>query len=261
MGLTWRNYLPLKKAKSRREMGLFIVEGVRMCQEALVSGWEIEAAFATEDFVESSHWTEFEDTFLHRKISWRTLSDANFRKLADTDTPQGILMIMRIPKEFGQKPSWQRAKFVLALESIRDPGNMGTLIRSADWYGVTALLLSQDCVDPFNPKVLRGSMGSAFRMRIYATDNFPGTLREMKEANFWLVAGSLSGKKILQDTHFRKPVGLILGNEAHGISSEVEKIADMSVKIWRYGQAESLNVATAGTVFLHHITNEIFERR
>lgn len=261
MGLTWRNYLPLKKNKSRQEMRMCIVEGTRLCQEALTSGWEIEAAFATEAFVQSDRWTNFEDTFRYQKIEWRTLSDGNFNKLADTDTPQGILMVMRIPETHFRRPNWQRSKFVLALEGIRDPGNMGTLIRSADWYGVDTILLSPDCVDAYNPKVLRGSMGSIFRLRVFTTENFTETLSEMKTDNFWLVAGSLSAKKILQDTHFRKPVALILGNEAHGISMETQRIADLTVKIWKFGQAESLNVGTAGSVFLHHIAGEIFERK
>ncbi len=260
MALSWKQYLPLLKKKQRMETGKCLVEGVRLCQEALLSGWEIEAAFVTARFAESDHWTNFEDTFRHRKIPWRELAEAHFNRLCDTDTPQGIVMVLKIPLENLQRPNYRRAKFVLLLESVRDPGNLGTLIRTADWYGVSAIVLSNDCVDTFNPKVLRSSMGSVFHLPVFTCEDLAAEIGALKENHFWIVAASVNGKKTLQSTHFKRPVALVLGNEAYGISPAIQQHADMTVKIWKYGQAESLNVSIAGGVFLHHIAAQIFPK-
>lgn len=261
MSLSWKHYLPLLKKKKRHEAGKCLVEGVRLCREALVSQWEIEVAFVTQAFVESEHWTAFEDTFRHRNTKWRVLADQQFKRLSDTETPQGILLVMNIPRDRYRRPGLRRASFVLLLDGIRDPGNLGTLIRTADWYGVNAIILSQDSVDPYNPKVLRSSMGSIFHTPVYFSENLADDAVSLKENRFWIVAAAVNGKKVLQTTHFKKPVALVLGSEAHGINAALQNRADLTVRIWKYGQAESLNVAIAGGVVMHHVAAQIFDTR
>ena len=261
MSQSWRHYLQLSKKKYRREARQCLVEGVRVCEEALLANWEIEAVFVTPAFTGSDHWRNFSDTLEYRKIQWRELPDASFNRLSDTDTPQGILMVLNIPPENFREPKWQKKSFVLALEGIRDPGNVGTLMRTADWYGVDTLLLSADCADPYNPKVLRGSMGSIFQLRVYIADDFIATLNQLKENHFWVVGAAPNGQKVLQSTHFKKPVALVVGSEANGLSGPARHAANLTVKIWRYGQAESLNVGVAGGVCLHHIAGQIFSTR
>lgn len=261
MSLSWKHYLPLLKKKRRHEAGKCIIEGVRLCREALVSQWGIEIAFVTQAFADSEHWTAFEDTFRHHGIDWRVLGDQQFKRLSDTETPQGILLVMQIPRDRYRRPSLRRASFVLLLDGIRDPGNLGTLIRTADWYGVNAIILSQDSVDPYNPKVLRSSMGAIFHVPVYFSENLAEDAVALKEHRYWIVAAAVNGKKVLQTTHFKKPVALVLGSEARGISASLQNRADLTVRIWKYGQAESLNVAVAGGVVMHHVAAQIFDTR
>ncbi len=258
MNVSWKHYALLLKKKKRYEAQQFIVEGVRLCQEALLSGWEVEIAFVTEAFQQSPQWLSFDDTFRHRKIVCRTLQPQQFKRLAETDSPQGIVMVMRMPSVAAEKINFRKAAFVLLLEDIRDPGNMGTIIRTADWYGVNAIILSSDCVDPYNSKVLRSTMGSIFHLPVYTAQNLADEIRRLKEHRFWLVASSLTAKKVLRETYFKKPIAMILGSEAHGLSPEIQNLADLKIRIWKYGQAESLNVAIAGGVMMHYIAEQIF---
>ncbi|RMH95883.1 MAG: RNA methyltransferase [Calditrichaeota bacterium] len=258
MAASWRHYLRLHKKKARQEEQKCIVEGVRLCREALRSEWEIEVAFTTEEFTQSPHWTQFQDFFQHRKIPWRVIKEAYFQRLADTETPQGILLIVRTPRFSPERFNWDKAAFVVVLEGIRDPGNLGTLIRTADWFGANAVALSEDCVDPHNPKVLRASMGSIFHLPVFEIGDLTTAVPHLKEHHFYVVAATLNGRKVLHRTHFRKPIALILGSEAQGVSPAVEQMCDLTVRIWKYGEADSLNVGVAGGVLMHHIAMQIF---
>lgn len=169
MSTGWRQYVPLQKKRKRQEEGKCIIEGVRLCHEGLLSGWETEVAFVTEAFTQSEHWEQFQELLKLKKIGWQLLPRQHFNRLADTDTPQGVLMVMKIPSYRPDQLHFSNAGFVLLLQGIRDPGNLGTIIRTADWYGAGAVILSWDCVDPFNPKVLRGTMGSIFHLPVYST--------------------------------------------------------------------------------------------
>jgi TrmH family RNA methyltransferase len=259
MGSGWRQYLHLQKKKNRYEEHKFIIEGVRLCHEGLLSGWEMEAALVTGEFTRSRYWLQFEELFKQRKISWRIIPDQHFNRLADTGTPQGVLMIMRMPSYQIDQMNLRKTAFVVLLQGVRDPGNLGTIIRTADWFGAGAVILSDDCVDPFNSKVLRGSMGSIFHLPVFSTQKMTEEIRHLKENRFWVVAASVKGNKILQQLHLKKPVALLLGGEVQGISADLEKHADVSARIWKYGRAESLNVAIAGSVFMNHIATQILK--
>lgn len=257
MSAGWRPYLQLHKKKKRQEERKFIIEGVRLCQEALRSGWETEIAFISEDFTRSEHWEQFAEHFRLKKIPWRALAPAQFRQLADTETPQGVLMVLRMPSYLPEQLNLRKASFVVLLQGVRDPGNLGAIIRTADWYGAGAVILSPDCVDPFNPKVLRGTMGSIFHLPVYSTPDLSEEIRRLKESRFRIIASSLHGKTTLQTARFRKPAALLLGGEAFGLTPDLEAQADDTVRIWKYGQAESLNVAIAGGIFMDHIAGQL----
>ena len=258
MIVSWKKYTALQQKKRRYEAEKFIVEGVRLCSEAMLSDWEIETGFVTENFQNSEHWPQFDDTFRHRNILCRTLQPAQFKRIAGTETPQGILMVIRMPKISLERMNMRKAAFVIVLEGIRDPGNLGTLIRTADWYGANAVILSDDCVDPYNAKVLRSSMGSIFHLPVYISQDLPQDIKRLQENHFWVVAATVNSNKTLRKAHFKKPVAILLGNEARGLSPEVQRLSDMTVRIWKYGQAESLNVAIAGGVLMDHIAGAIF---
>lgn len=261
MSTGWRQYFPLQKKKKRQEAGKCIIEGTRLCYEGLLSGWETETAFVTEAFTQSDHWGQFQELFKLKKIAWQLLPPQHFNRLADTDTPQGVLMVMKIPSYLPDQLNFSAVGFVLLLQGIRDPGNLGTIIRTADWYGAGAVILSRDCVDPFNPKVLRGTMGSIFHLPVYSVPDLIEEIRRLKEKRFQVVTSSLNGEKVLHKTHFKHPVALVLGGEAQGISADLQKLADIDVRIRKYGNAESLNVAIAGGVFMDYIAAQISKNK
>ncbi|NIV03290.1 RNA methyltransferase, partial [Candidatus Saccharibacteria bacterium] len=147
MSISWKKYTSLARKKIRERERKFIVEGVRLCNEALLSDWEAEVAFVTQAFTESHHWEQLEELLRQKGIPYRVLREENFQRLTDTKTPQGVLMVMSMFDFRIDQIDWHKTKFVICLDGIRDPGNLGTLIRTADWYGVQAIFLSLDCVD------------------------------------------------------------------------------------------------------------------
>lgn len=263
MSQSWKTYLPLLKKKYRQEAGMYIVEGLRICRDALASGWTVEAVFATEAFAASAAGVDFAETLLRRGMEWQILAPGNFRRLAETESPQGILLVMRLPKTDDallNTPYWTQAGFMLLLQGVRDPGNLGTIIRSADWFGVDGIILSSDCVDPYNPKVLRGTMGSIFHLPLVVAPRLNDALSQLKKSGFRIYASAVEGAQGVQEIQFRKPLALILGNEAHGVSGELQALSDQTVRIEKYGRAESLNVGIAGAVLMGHIAGQIYQR-
>ena len=254
----WRKYNVLKTKKGRQQTGLFLIEGVRLVREALISPLILETCLVTGPFLESEHWQEIREHLRLRNLRHQVISQSVFKRLADTETPQGILLVARQPRLEQERINLGRKKLLLLLEGVRDPGNLGTLIRTADWFGANMVLLSPDCVDPYNPKVVRASMGSLFYLPVIEVEDFLSTLDQLKESRFLLVGTSPFAQRVLEKTDFRAPVAVVLGGEAQGLSPEVRKRMDVTVRIWKYGQAESLNVAIAGGVTLHWIAGKLF---
>ncbi len=257
----WKKYVNLHKKRQRYAEGLFLAEGVRLCREALLSEWPIEAILTTEEFQAGPQWTEFYDAAQHRNLPAYKIGENAFRKLADAESPQGIVMVVKMPSFSPGKVFSPKSKLVLVLDSVRDPGNLGTLIRSADWFGASAVLLSADCVDPYNPKVVRSSMGSLFHLPVYVSQDLEKDLTELKKRGFGLFATSLQARQSLEKTRFHAPVALLLGGEAQGVSPKLLRLANRQIKIWRYGKAESLNVAIAGSIFLNAIAAQLNQTR
>ncbi|MCB0296626.1 MAG: RNA methyltransferase [Calditrichaeota bacterium] len=262
MSQSWKTYLSLLKKKKRQEAGMFMVEGLRICRDALASGWAVEAVFATEAFAASSAGEAFREMLRQHGWEWQLLAPGNFRRLAETESPQGILLVMRLPAEDAllSGSGWMQAGFLLVLQGVRDPGNLGTIIRSADWFGVDGIILSGDCVDPYNPKVLRGTMGSIFHVPLAVAPELTETLTRLKQHGFRMYASAVEGAQAVPEIQFRKPLALILGNEAHGVSGELFALSDQTVRIEQYGRAESLNVGIAGAVLLAHIAGQIYQK-
>lgn len=258
MTVSWKYYAKLRQKKYRQQEGKFLVEGVRICREALLSDWQIEAAFVAQNFPESEHWLQFEELFKQRQIPYRVLAAAQFQRLADTETPQGIVLAIKIPQRELSQLNLRKAEFVVMLQGVRDPGNLGTIIRTADWYGVNAILLSDDCVEPYNPKVVRSTMGSIFHVPVVRLVNLHKALNVLKKHHFRIIATSVTHGKVVHRVQFKKPVALILGGEVSGVSPHLLDSADLTVRIWKYGKAESLNVAVAGGILMDRIAESIY---
>ena len=223
----------LSQKKYRQKHNLFIAEGVKVLNELLNSPLEIETLFCTDDF---------EANISEKKIV--RISETELKKVSTLKSPNKALGIFKIPKE----KVLQNSGLTVALDAINDPGNLGTIIRLCDWFGVTQLVCSKDTVDCYNQKVVQASMGSLTRVSIYYTDleNY------ITKSNLDTFIADMDGENVYK-TKLPKEGILIMGNEANGVSEEIKSLLQHKISIPRFGETqetESLNVATATAILL-----------
>jgi len=234
-------YRSLKQSKFRKQEGLFLLEGIRLCEEALNSNLNIVSCITGKNFDKLSildQLPRFEAT------------QTQIQQISDNKNPQGIILVARIP----EAPIFPRPKpktIVLAADRISDPGNLGTIFRTALWFGVTDILLGPDCVDPYNPKVVRGSMGAIVSLNIHFTDDLKSSALGWEDSGGELAALHMSGKGIDQ-YHPEKGLFLIVGSEAHGVSDELLSLSTQ-ISIKKFGRGESLNAAIAIGIALYEL--------
>ena len=223
----------LSQKKYRQKHDLFIAEGVKVLNELLNSTFEIETLFCTDDF---------EATISEEKVV--RISETELKKVSTLKSPNKALGIFKIPKE----KTVQNSGLTIALDAINDPGNLGTIIRLCDWFGVTQLVCSKDTVDCYNQKVVQASMGSLTRVSIHYTDleNY------ITKSNLDTFIADMDGENVYK-TKLPKEGILIMGNEANGVSEEIKSLLQHKISIPRFGETqetESLNVATATAILL-----------
>ncbi len=255
MSESWKKYLRLKYPKHRKSEGKFLLEGWRLLQEALKTGWPVEVVFATEAFLRKELAANLPTQLRKEKIPLRTISEANLKRLADTDTPQGILAVVQKPRHEKELTAALRpGKPVVLLDGISDPGNLGTIIRAADWFGAALLIANEASADFFNPKVIRSSMGSLFHLPLLRVKELAPFLELLRKSGY-RVAGTSSHSGIPPDSlPARERLALLIGSEAHGIRPSLKEQIDLELMIPRKGQAESLNAAIATAILLYEIT-------
>lgn len=230
----------LKTASGRRKAGLFMVEGKKLCQEAIRSGQRITKCLVTKG--ESNH------LFLQdlKEDQIIMISDAVAAKLSEMDTCPGIFMVIEIPKE----QRVEKTPFILALDHLSDPANLGAILRSAEAFGVKQVYLSEGSVDLYSSKTLRGAMGSAFRVPL-CRGNLSEMLIACKDQGYQILGAGLDRNfKELQDVSFEQPTVVVIGNEANGISDEILSLCDRGLFIPMMGENESLNAAVAASIIL-----------
>ena len=224
-----KRIISLQQKKYRKESGLFFVEGRKVIQELLDSDFILEELFVTEPLFEH--------------ISQQTLiSESDLKKISALMNPNNCLAVFRMP----EPKKINEQGIILALDKIRDPGNLGTIIRLCDWFGITDLVCSEDTVDLYNPKVLQATMGSITRVNVSYV-NLSAFLTETKLPVFGTF---MEGKNLYKSQLPQKGI-IVLGNEANGISTEIEQLITDKITIPRFGNpTESLNVATATAIVL-----------
>lgn len=232
-----------------------LVEGARLCKEAIFSPLKCEEAFVTEAFQQTEHWPEIEAELWKKQVEVRPIEERSLKRLAETNSPQGIIAVMHIPQADLNALEVNDKTLLLMLDGVRDPGNAGTLIRTAEWFGASAVLLVNS-VDPWSGKVLRSSMGSSFRLPVLETGG-TDVLNWFAEKQIQTLAAVLENATDVKSARVTFPTALILGSEAHGLSAASLAQADQKIKITGSGNAESLNVAVAGGIFLDHLTQQI----
>ena len=228
-----------KKASLRKEEGLFVVEGKRFAEEIPLE--RLERAFVTEAFADSEEGRE-----LTARLKAERVSEGVMAKMADTMTPQGILALVRRQEaaDFGSGP-------LLLLERIQDPGNLGTLFRTAEAAGAGGILMDRETVDPYSPKVLRATMGGIFRLPFRVAEDLRKEAEALRKQGYRLYAAHLKGQEAFDRAAYPDRCAFMLGNEGNGLSEELTALADSLIRIPMEGQAESLNVAVAGALLLY----------
>lgn len=177
------------------------------------------------------------------------IKQIDFKKFSDTKTPQGVVAVFKIPENIND----QNSNKIIALENVSDPGNLGTILRNCDWFGFDNIILSEDCAEIFNPKVIRASAGSVFHININEEKQFYNKLIELKKRQYKILCSDLDGNDLYKFSLPQKYV-LVLCNEANGPSPRLLKICDYKISIPRKGKAESLNVASASAVILSYLS-------
>lgn len=245
----------LKSRKGREETGLFYVEGFRSVDEAIKEKTDIAEIVVSQEFLSNSHNENILSRIDFLNITEHLLTDKLFKEITDTETPQGILAIMKIKKLDPDNIAGNEGLFLI-LDSIRDPGNMGTIIRTADAAGFSGVVVSRGCVDVYNPKVLRSTMGSIFHIPIYQFDDIMDAIRFMKSRGLRMLATHLEGNVSAFEVHMSGGVAIIIGSEAEGVSAEAISMADTLVRIPMVGKAESLNASVAAGILMYEAVRQ-----
>lgn len=235
----------LSQKKYREENGEYTVEGIKSVSDAIKSNCEISLIAVSEDFYNNEKF-DYQGNILVFKTDI-------FNKLCDTMTPQGILAVIKMKGD--NECTLDLEKAYIYCDGVSDPGNMGTIVRTADAAGFGGVILSEGCVDIYSPKTVRSSMGSFFNIDIF-TDKNIDDLKKLKKDGFNLIGGAL-GENTVDYRHadFKKPTIIIVGNEANGISREIQNISQC-VKIPILGNAESLNVSVASGILMYELIRQ-----
>lgn len=247
--------------KNRIGQGRFIVEGMRLTQEAVGSDFEITEAIYTQEFAGEEAGKKLLEHLRRKTRLVEQVTVREMKTIADTVTAQGIVAVVRQKSTSADKLLLAENvhSTLIALDGIADPGNLGSMIRTGDWFGVSGVLLGQNCVELYNPKVLRGTMGGVFHLPIAEDVDLLSTISRAKELGYQVYATDAEGEMHFDRVQFANKALIVFGNEAWGISDQVKQLADVRVAIRRYGSAESLNVGVACGIILsalHKLYNE-----
>lgn len=231
----------LQNKKYRKQQGLFIVEGIKSVKEFMASSYQVESIFYTDD-------ANTKVGKISHNIKSHELTEAEFQKISTLKSPQGILALVKLPKQQQIDIHELRNCYNIVLDDVQDPGNLGTIIRTAEWFGIKHIICSIGTVDAYNPKVVQATMGSLARIQVHYVN-----LHEFISSTDLPVYGALLNGQSIYQTEWRSEGLIIMGNEGNGISAELIDLIDQAVTIPRIGQAESLNVAVATTIFCSEI--------
>jgi TrmH family RNA methyltransferase len=243
-------YSSLLNKKYRKKENKFLVDGKNIVLEGLKSNYRCEIIFLTAEFFEMEK--EIVSSIQNSKQKFEILKRKEFLKIADTETPQGIAAVFYKQNRNAKELNSINDDLIVMLDNISEPGNLGTIIRNCDWFGIRNLFLSDNSTDFTNSKVIRASMGSLFHVTLWENFSY-SKLKEFKENEYEILCADIQGTDVFSYTNEKKKI-LILSNEAHGPSPEIESISDKKITIPKIGKAESLNVASASAVLLAILT-------
>jgi TrmH family RNA methyltransferase len=246
----------LLKSKARNKENKFIIEGYRILTLAVECSADIDYVFINEDFEKKEEHKKFIALLEDKNIKIFKTTNKIFDELIDTKNSQGILAVVRYENKTLSKNLTDESKFVVVLDRIQDPGNMGTIIRTADAAGVDTIIALKGTVDIYNPKVVRSTMGSIFDMNIINASQ-EEAIEILKSKNFEIVSSYLNTDNFYDKIEYNNKVALVIGNEANGVNDDLIKNSDTLVKIPIYGKAESLNAAISSAILMYEIKKSL----
>lgn len=262
-----------EKSRTRNEEGLFVAEGLKMFEEAPLS--KIREIYCREDV-----WQRMEESYrktpldklsgIYAKIMTcekqgtivETVTEEVFRKLSDTQTPQGLFFLMEkmiydlpaLLKKAGERKEQEgKRPLFLILEDVQDPGNLGTMIRTGEGAGVDGILMSKGTVDIYNPKTIRSTMGSLYRVPFLYTEDLAQTIAQLHKAGICVYAAHLKGTKSYREPDYARGAAFLIGNEGNGLKEETAALADEYIRIPMQGKLESLNAAVAAALLMYEV--------
>ena len=236
------------KAKERKKDDIFLAEGIKMYEEAPEAS--VREVYIIEDTLKKMKLDGFLAAKLER-TGYEVVSPEVFQKMSDTQTPQGVLTVLRRPKyDLNELLKVENPMFVI-LEDLQDPGNLGTIVRTGEGAGVTAVIMSKNTVDIYNPKTIRATMGSIYRVPFIYVDSMEETITSFHNANVKTYAAHLKGETYYDSFSFAEGCAFLIGNEGNGLKKETADMASSYLKIPMEGQVESLNAAIATSLLMY----------
>jgi len=243
----------MNKASFRKKEGKFVAEGIKMFEEA-------EALNVLEVYIKEGVYDSF-DIDVKKKLErtgYEILSESVFKRVSDTVTPQGILSVIKMNEVEMNDIISSEEPSIIILENIQDPGNLGTIIRTAEGAGIDGIIMSKECVDVFNPKVIRSTMGSIYRLKFAYTDNMDETLDILKNRGIITYACAPDKEaKAYTEYDYTKPSAIVIGNEGNGLKKSTIDACEDTVYIPMCGEVESLNASVAASIMMY----ELFRQR
>lgn len=238
-----------QKAKARKDQGLFIAEGRKMFLEAPLS-W-IEKVYVSESMEKDEEVMEKAS-----RTSWETVADPVFRQMSDTQTPQGVMTVLRRPSYKPEDILKSKNPMVIVLEDLQDPGNAGTIFRTAEAAGAEGIFLTRTCVDITNPKVIRATMGSVYRMPFMYVEDVVSLKEKLQNRGIRFFAAHLQGKNAYHEESYHGGTAFLIGNEGKGLTDQAAEAADCLIRIPMCGQVESLNAAMAAGILMYEAARQ-----
>ena len=242
-----KNIRKLKEKKYRDIENSYVIEGIKLIKEAIAENANIKQIIMCEDYTDNLELDK-DTLFEIAKYNLIYVTRNIINLITDVKTPQGIIAVIEKNNNIEQIDYSQ--DIIVALDGVQDPGNLGTILRTVDSANLKQIILSKNCADPYNPKVVRSTMGGIFRINIIEVEDLENSLKQMKKNNFKVMVTSLDTEKSVYDVDYSKKV-IVIGNEANGVSKEVQDMADEKVIIPMLGKTESLNASVAAGIMIY----------
>lgn len=239
-----------KKASERKKEKVFIAEGIKMFMEAPEE--YLEEVYVAESL--TREWTQ-EVREKAEQTGYEVVADDVFAKMSDTKTPQGILSAVR-QKSYTLSQLRTENSHFLVLENLQDPGNLGTIMRTGEGAGITGVIMSRDTVDIYNPKTIRATMGSVYRVPFLYAEDIHEAIRQIKEMGIAVYAAHLKGDRSYDCFDYTKPTAFLIGNEGNGLTEETAALADAYIRIPMEGRLESLNASVASALLMYETARQ-----